>query len=210
MPNHTDNLLSIVGRNKIKSILKPYLSRNKVDGSFLDFNKIVPMPDCILESLKFGDCKQILKKRTEKQKDAWKLLENENKIKCLNETGVDGWYEWSIQNWGTKWNSYNNRFYKKDGCECLFFQTAWSVPENALRTLAMISGETFRLAYLDEGYAFMGVQHFFNDGRVDDEYYDDVKMLPSDLKIELGITDDEEEQEEMEEQMMQVKAGQNK
>jgi hypothetical protein len=69
----------------------------------------------------------------------------------------------------------------------------------------MISGETFRLAYLDEGYAFMGVQHFFSDGRVDDEYYDDVKMLPSDLKTELGITDNEEDEEE--EQMEQVKAG---
>jgi hypothetical protein len=35
-------------------------------------------------------------------------------------------------------------------------------------------------------------------------------MLPSDLKIELGITDDEQEEQEMEEQMEQVKAGQNK
>jgi len=210
MPNHTDNLLSIVGRNKIKSILKPYLSRNKAEGSFLDFNKIVPMPTQIEQSLKYGDMKYLTKKRTPKQEKMMREKQEKQEKECLELYGAKSWYEWSIQNWGTKWNSYNNRFYKKDGCEGLFFQTAWSVPENALRTLAMKSGETIRLAYLDEGYAFMGVQHFFNDGRVDDEYYDDVKMLPSDLKIELGITDDEEEQMEMEEQMEQVKAGQNK
>ena len=210
MPNHTTNLLSIVAENNLRKHLKPYLSKNKADGSFLDFNKILPMPKQIEQTLKYGDMEFLSKKRTLEQEKRMREKQEKQEKECLELYGAKSWYYWSIQNWGTKWNSYSNRFFKIKKKQCLFFNTAWSPAEPVIRELSRLLNQTLRLAYLDEGYAFMGVQHFFPNGRVDDEYYDDVKLLPSDLKDELGITDDEQEQEEMEEMMVQVKAGQNK
>jgi hypothetical protein len=39
-----------------------------------------------------------------------------------------GWYDWSINNWGTKWNSYSHYGFDDDLGEALGFQTAWSHP----------------------------------------------------------------------------------
>jgi len=192
MPNHTTNLLSIVAENNLRKHLKPYLSKNKADGSFLDFNKILPMPKQIEQTLKYGDMEFLSKKRTLEQEKRMREKQEKQEKECLELYGAKSWYYWSIQNWGTKWNSYSNRFFKIKKKQCLFFNTAWSPAEPVIRELSRLLNQTLRLAYLDEGYAFMGVQHFFPDGRVDDEYYDDVKLLPSDLKDELGINEQDE------------------
>ena len=42
------------------------------------------------------------------------------------------WYEWSINNWGTKWNSYSNSF---DG-KTIAFDTAWSAPHPVILKLS--------------------------------------------------------------------------
>lgn len=52
--------------------------------------------------------------------------------------GYDTWYDWSIANWGTKWNSYGY----PEGAEQSFdgatltFDTAWSNPEPVIAALA--------------------------------------------------------------------------
>lgn len=47
--------------------------------------------------------------------------------------GVPTWYEWSIANWDTKWNAYG---YSYDKGKTLFFHTAWSAPDNIIKTLS--------------------------------------------------------------------------
>lgn len=51
----------------------------------------------------------------------------------IDKYGYSDWYEWSIANWDTKWNAYDMGF---DGKNTLCFYTAWSAPENVIRTLA--------------------------------------------------------------------------
>ena len=60
-----------------------------------DFNKIIPMPDDVVASM------------------------NERSF------GTPLWYDWSVENWGTKWNCY-----EMEHChEGFQFWTAWSAPE---------------------------------------------------------------------------------
>jgi hypothetical protein len=220
MPNHTDNILTIVGEHKIKFLLKPFLSKNNPpnqsqDDLFLDFNKIVPMPKEILHSLKYGDMKYLMMKRNPQQEKRMQDRQKKHENLCMELHGVEGWYDWSIKNWGTKWNSYDNRFGIKDtepqmGDEILYFQTAWSPPDPVMRELSKRIGKILRLVSRDEGYAFFAITHFYPDGGMDEEIYDDHKRVPESLCRELGINTSEEdrlEQEEQEQQEQEQMAG---
>lgn len=54
------------------------------------------------------------------------------------EFGASDWYNWSIINWGTKWNAYDvNYFPHNENAFVVTFDTAWSPPDavfEALRT----------------------------------------------------------------------------
>lgn len=47
--------------------------------------------------------------------------------------GAATWYEWCIQNWGTKWNSYDNESWRDDGFD---FNTAWNAPHPVIIALS--------------------------------------------------------------------------
>lgn len=47
--------------------------------------------------------------------------------------GSTGWYDWAIENWGTKWNSYDPWKGQENG---LLFSTAWSAPHPVIEALA--------------------------------------------------------------------------
>ena len=47
--------------------------------------------------------------------------------------GSTGWYDWAIENWGTKWNSYDSWKGQENG---LLFSTAWSAPHPVIEALA--------------------------------------------------------------------------
>lgn len=44
------------------------------------------------------------------------------------------WYDWSVNNWGTKWNSYDPRKGEDNG---LMFSTAWSAPHPVIEELSV-------------------------------------------------------------------------
>lgn len=59
------------------------------------------------------------------------------------------WYNWCIENWGTKWNA--SEVYVEN--DVISFQTAWSVPDPILEAFAYICDEhnvTFEGEYADE------------------------------------------------------------
>ena len=76
MPNYIYNTLKIKGN---LNDLNHVLNFVKSDSSLFDFDKILPMPDYIYR----GD-----------------LIDIERKL-----YGKNNWYDWSMDNWGTKWNS---------------------------------------------------------------------------------------------------------
>jgi len=168
---------------------------------FLDLNKIVPMPKYILETLKFSDVGFLMTKRTAQERKKIDIKQKKLADKCKKLYGVTGWYDWSVQNWGTKWNTYETRWggVDKDDNEQLFFQTAWSPPEPALQELSVKLNKIVRLTYMDEGYGFFGTYHFYPNGEVDDECYTEHKDVPEELCEELGINTYEEDKRENDE-----------
>jgi hypothetical protein len=74
----------------------------------------------------------------------------------LEAYGHADWYDWSVTNWGTKWNAYDYRVVSEElGYWEFVFDTAWSVPEPVLYQLAeMFPSLSFEVRSFDEGWCF--------------------------------------------------------
>ena len=134
MPNYCYNSLSIRGSSET---LKKICNLVHGDDNEFDFEKIIPMPDYIYRG-DFGP--------------------KEEKI-----YGKDNWYDWSCEQWGTKWNSVDAH------CEWFCdtiefdFQTAWSPCEPIIKELAARFPDTRILySYFEDGVGFCGKQEFEN------------------------------------------------
>ena len=70
--------------------------------------------------------------------------------------GYPTWYEWSIANWGTKWNAFNQNFEEPN---VLWFDTAWEGVPLLIQTLSEIFPDVeFQYAYADEDLGSNGAQ----------------------------------------------------
>lgn len=78
--------------------------------------------------------------------------------RSIGETGFKSWYDWSIANWGTKWNAYTSSLAGEGDFAELKFQTAWSMPVPFLEALAKAEQAlSFQYWAFDEGWNFYGV-----------------------------------------------------
>jgi hypothetical protein len=78
------------------------------------------------------------------------------------ETGCPDWYQWSVQNWGTKWNSYWFAWLSPEPIT-FSFCTAWSFPHPIFAKLAELHPElTFDCSYVDEMGNFDGRSVYCN------------------------------------------------
>jgi len=115
-------------------------------------------------------------------------------------------YNWSVENWGTKWDASVYSYEMEDGRLTINFDTAWGPPIVFYDKLGELGFEVEAL-YREEGMAFAGK---YIDGA--DDYYeygslsaDEIEeQLPSDLDEMFSISqyqrDYEAEQEELEEE----------
>jgi hypothetical protein len=88
-----------------------------------------------------------------------------------------GWYDWRVENWGTKWDiSPNADIHRVSPTEAAFsFSSAWSPPTEAMQALAD-AGFSLDLFYIEEGVGFAGRFHADPDGS-----YDESGDVPDDL-----------------------------
>lgn len=94
-----------------------------------DFNKIIPQPENIFN----GD------------------LSEEDRLRCEKD-GIPNWYDWNVENWGTKWNSYSCHVESE---KIFTFETAWSAPLPIMRQLGkMFPNVTFNYSWADEDTGF--------------------------------------------------------
>ena len=126
MPNNITNKIEFHGeQDNINQVL------NLIRGArgCIDFNKIFPMPDYVFQG---------------------NLGPEERKI-----YGNNNWYDWSIANWGTKWNAYS--CYLDEENNVIEFDSAWACPLPVLDKLAELCYEhnvsfTGKWADEDMGY----------------------------------------------------------
>lgn len=137
-----------------------------------------------------------------RQNNPQALREAEASKRCLDETGHISWYEWCIENWGTKWGAYDYEERERgEGSFTFKFETAWSFPEPIFRKLEQVYPDlVFDVAAYDEGSNF-GCRGQFNgrrDYRCDkslatEELYERVYGYP------IEKYDDEDEDEDLNE-----------
>lgn len=131
---------------------------------FPDFEKVIPMP--LNLSLTYDGFTSILDNQFSREEPLYKFLDREiermgdvdsfNKginnlceaIKNYCSYGHATWYTWSIENWGTKWNSYSHKILNEN---TFVFETSWSSPIPIVAKMSeMFPLLTFKLTYADE------------------------------------------------------------
>lgn len=115
--------------------------------------------------------KAYLSKRKDIESAEWEL--GKTAWNNIQNYGVATWYDWSINNWGTKWNAYGydeNSDYS--GNENLWFQTAWSAPHPIIEKLAeMYPDIVFEHEWADEDLGANCGRKCYRNGECAEEYY---------------------------------------
>jgi len=120
--------------NNVKITIKgkeEFLNQFRSDERIFDFEKIIPIPEELLNTIKgSGENDDPLRNRI-----------------LIKKYGSANWYDWSVDNWGTKWNAYSE---EEDEGERVF-QTAWSPPEGIFnKLLEKFPNEEWEVIYQEE------------------------------------------------------------
>lgn len=114
MPNWTHNTVTFEGRGQTLQRLAKAL---KSKSSVFTFNNIIPCPPALLN-------------------DEW---QHNKEVAALNvvKYGYEGWYDWRVAKWGTKWEAVDARWHNKEGGGIIYtFDTAWSPPTDVVDEIA--------------------------------------------------------------------------
>lgn len=147
MPNHITNRINITGNpDTVKRVLNK-IKNDEFGVGTVDFEKIIPMPDNIFKG---------------------NLGIQEREL-----YGKNNWYDWSIVNWGTKWNAYGFDESKEFQIgNDLRFLTAWSAPHPVIAKLSEMSQSVkFEHEWADEDIGMNCGRHVYYDGERIEEYY---------------------------------------
>ena len=166
MPNWCDNQITITGPSSVIDKIEKIVNEesNNAENGLLQF--FHPMPKELLET----EAGPLAKTKKEKQ------ARQARKLKF----GAENWYDWRVNNWGTKWEVCEFYGVDKqpdaligDSTITFAFSSAWSPPIGAYEKFLENNPDCFIRAYYYEGGCdFMGL---WEDG-VDDCY------APSDYK----------------------------
>lgn len=138
MPNYCENCLSIEGNTAMVNRVLNFVKSMEKD---FDFERIIPMPDYISQV-----------PVDTKEREMY---------------GENNWYDWSIKNWGTKWNSIDPEV---DGNDIRFY-TAWSPCEPVIAALAKKFPDVgFTYTFCEPGQSFCGGRIYENGKMI--FYYD--------------------------------------
>jgi len=133
MPNWVSNNIEIEADATTAALVIEAIKNS--DGK-VDFNSILPMPECLREVTspvrivsqeKYDEAiKELQEAKAEgKNTDFFTIpLTAELQKEYQHLYGADNWYDWSVKNWGTKWNVHDVLV----ELNSLHFDTAWSAP----------------------------------------------------------------------------------
>ena len=155
MPNWTENEVRFISKNKssLTKLKKKLEGKEKLrelpSGKWttvknvFDFNKIIPMPKALIGTT---------------APTPMETKEDKNKAMALKiRYGHSNWYDWSCENWGTKWNSVDAE--RTEDGESVFynFRTAWDCPREIVDAIGDKIPSDVKIDY-------WVCQHEFEDG----------------------------------------------
>ena len=97
-------------------------------------------------------------KELESRLDKKDIEEGQLALMNIEKYGFKDWYEWSIANWGTKWNASSIQVVDNDEYRVnIYFETAWSPPDGWYRMLfKKFPNLRFKARITEESDAYMG------------------------------------------------------
>lgn len=106
--------------------------------------------------------------------------------KIRNTTAPDdkpNWYDWSCDNWGTKWDaSCIDHYQYTENTVGFSFDTAWSPPIPIYEELTK-QGFEVQAYYVEFGMMYAGSWCSDENGQISEEYTDDIdKHIPADVE----------------------------
>jgi len=189
MPNHVQNRLTLVNASRVE--IKKFNELFHKDEDFISLNKIIPMPESLqIESgIRSSKAEEIINSAdpekaladhlakmredrhyTEEDCEEFKRLVAQVKYN-LDKYGYPTWYDWSIKNWGTKWDTYDGNSLGDDSC-C--FCTAWSTPFPAMVALSkMLQDCEIEVEFADEDYGNNCGRYTLKNGEIKSSYLPD-------------------------------------
>ena len=137
MPNHCFNKISISEGNADGQSLQVLVEslKSEENQTDFDFNAILPMPP-ELENVGWGEAEE---------------MNDIEKAKYKKEFGSIYWYDWRVDKWGTKWNSYNCEIVEHEDDYVVYtFDTAWGPPTGVIEALREQCPDFSISAFYDE------------------------------------------------------------
>lgn len=181
MPNHVRNILTLTFNTNEEAA--DFYLKHVPNGNF-DFNTLVPMPEVLNGTIAGSPTDDALaliavmtgnpgklnarfdRERQEGETDTVLALrlcyEDPERLKpgfqallAIATTGYQDWYNWSLDNWGTKWNAYDHNNDLHENVVHLMFDTAWSPPEPIIEKIGELYPDAKIAHYaFDEGWFF--------------------------------------------------------
>jgi hypothetical protein len=150
MPNHVTNRLTIRGDNQEALQAMADIMRNEDRETGL-FHYLIPCPDDLhIDKVSYPDTEECRKER---------LAQLEKESFNAQTYGYPTWYEFNIDNWGTKWDAYSvGEVTLTEGELILSFDTAWSAPIPIFNHLVDMGFEV-EAVWFEEGVQSWGSYH---------------------------------------------------
>lgn len=184
MPNHCFNYVTITGAGTA-AIKKKLGSRKVLKEGIL--RQLVPMPEILQGSVSGGneylykewvsqgkpetiyDGKVSLDTVPENYEESYRTM-FANYDKAHQETGHTSWYNWCLENWGSKWGFYDVevKSFRKD--KIVFrAQSAWSPPSKGLETISKLYDVQVEIETEEEACQFAFIGNYYPSGLANEE-----------------------------------------
>jgi hypothetical protein len=195
MPNHTANNFTVTGP---VADVKRFLKQAAGTDEELSFDSLLPLP------IVLKDVTSPVRIQTQSEIDAtwaeWRKnkedksdtgpmgvnsfdsdkpfglgITQETYDTLMKKYGTSNWYDWSVLNWGTKWDCYNVREWNiavadTEMTATIYYETAWSPATELWLTVSQqYPTLTFFHEFADEGGGFLGHETIVNGEVTDNE-----------------------------------------
>lgn len=159
MPNWCSNTVLIQGEPEEIGKLLMFVEQ---DSNPFAFNKIIVMPPQLRDQ-------------------SSPVREDDVAKDNVDKYGAKDWYDWSVKNWGTKWDSNSTQIiYDRttpmmpgDRTVRIEFETAWSPPMPVYEALAkMFPNTNIFASYNEDGVGFSGYIMYKGGKSVSEKHYD--------------------------------------
>jgi hypothetical protein len=152
MPNHVTNVLLLNGSEED---IQKIMELASTDEHHFAFEGLVPMPTQIRHT-----------KSPSPQTDEVKFMEmgkeqvfmenstEDGRKRLVSKFGTDNWYDWALENWGTKWGAYDSELLDEGDTYITYsFLTAWCYPEEFMREFSRRFPEvSMEIRFADENF----------------------------------------------------------